>query len=452
MSQPGPRRLPEEPTPPPGADESGTAAPSPVVVPMPLARSARPAPEPERIGDLLRRAREKRGEALEDIAGWLRIRPTFLAALEQSRYAELPAADAYVTGFLRSYAVYLGFDPKMAIERYRYEMAGQQRKPQLVLPQPLPEGRGPTLVVLLAAALAALLVYALWYSASAPDRPATPPAPSQVEAAPPVAAPQAEQQLAPVVVPTAAAPAPATSLPSVQTPAPVASAPPVPLPAVTAPVPASSASAASPTPPPVLAPAAVVAPAVAAPSPVFVAPALPPSPVPGPSSIALPVPLSAIPTLDKTPPAAAAAPVPPARAAASEAKPVAAPPKDKAPSAQAASKPSPVSGPGRMTIRAEQESWILIADPQGNTVYEKVLRPGETWRVPATKGLTMTTGNGGAIVVNLDGADLPHFAEEGRAVRAVPLDPDKLRARVPPPPRKQPEAPRDAGTPPAAGL
>ncbi|MDP9126677.1 MAG: helix-turn-helix domain-containing protein, partial [Pseudomonadota bacterium] len=76
--------------------------------PIPQAPSP-PAPERtsqgrvERIGEILRRTRERRGDDLHYIAEYLCIRRAFLEALEDSRYEEFPA-DAYVIGFLRSYS------------------------------------------------------------------------------------------------------------------------------------------------------------------------------------------------------------------------------------------------------------------------------------------------------------------------------------------------------------
>ncbi|MBV8060865.1 MAG: helix-turn-helix domain-containing protein, partial [Alphaproteobacteria bacterium] len=126
-------------------------------------------PVGERLGDLLRRERERRGDNLDYIAEYLRIRPSFLRAIEHSRYEEFPA-DAYVIGFLRSYAEYLGLNGKDAIDYYRHEMAGRRRKPTLAMPTPLSEGRSPTIPIMVAAGLAVLVIYIIWYSFSGSDR------------------------------------------------------------------------------------------------------------------------------------------------------------------------------------------------------------------------------------------------------------------------------------------
>ena len=136
-----------------------------------------PQQAPERIGDILRRAREKRGDDLQQIADYLCIRRNFLIALEGSHYEQFPA-DAYVIGFLRTYAEFLGLNGKEVIDYYRREMAGRRRKPALVMPTPISEGKAPSGLLLAGAAIGALLVYILWYALSTSDRASvsTPPA------------------------------------------------------------------------------------------------------------------------------------------------------------------------------------------------------------------------------------------------------------------------------------
>ena len=134
-----------------------------------VAGKAKPESGADRIGDTLRAARGARGDDLYHIAEYLCIKPAFLIALENSRYDELPA-DAYVIGFLRTYANFLGVDGKQAVDRYRYEMAGRRRKPVLSMPIPVSEGRAPTGILMVGATVAVLLIYALWYGLSSSNR------------------------------------------------------------------------------------------------------------------------------------------------------------------------------------------------------------------------------------------------------------------------------------------
>jgi cytoskeleton protein RodZ len=146
-------------------------------IPGSVSYDDQPKVQMERIGDVLKRLREQRGDDLQYIADYLCIRRNFLEALEGSHYEQLPA-DAYVIGFLRSYANYLGTDGKEAIDRYRNEMAGRRNKPTLMLPTPITEGRTPSGVIMAGAAVVALLIYAAWYGFSTSDRAvvSTPPA------------------------------------------------------------------------------------------------------------------------------------------------------------------------------------------------------------------------------------------------------------------------------------
>ena len=59
-----------------------------------------------------------RGEDLEDVAEYLRIRPSYLDALEQGDLSAMPGS-TYALGFLRSYAHYLGFDGDELIAQIR---------------------------------------------------------------------------------------------------------------------------------------------------------------------------------------------------------------------------------------------------------------------------------------------------------------------------------------------
>jgi cytoskeletal protein RodZ len=329
-------------------NESYTPAPK---QPVPVYTAHEPAPGVERIGDILRRRRQQRGDDLQQIADYLCIRKSFLVALEESAYDELPA-DAYVIGFLRSYAAYLGFDGGDAINRYRGEMTGRRRKPALVLPTPITEGRTPSVLIMVAAATVAVLIYILWYGLSSADR-AVVSAPPPMPTAPTVPAREA----------AAAAPVPGgialSSSPPSETASPVAAA---------ASAPQAPLAAA---PPPPAQGLAIPAPAVAAPAPV--------------AATAVPV---------------AAAPPPAAEA--------------------------PAAPPSRLVVRAEKESWVVIADGKGHTLLDRVMKPGDTFAVPDQEGLKLTTGNSGGIVLVLDGKDLPKLTRSSSILHDIPLDLDKL--------------------------
>ena len=82
------------------------------------------------IGGSLREARLKRNLTSADVQKAIRIRDRYLQALEEERWELLPG-DAYVKGFLRTYADYLGLDGNLYVEEYNSRFA-RPDEPQLV--------------------------------------------------------------------------------------------------------------------------------------------------------------------------------------------------------------------------------------------------------------------------------------------------------------------------------
>jgi len=74
------------------------------------------------IGQSLREARLKRDLTPADVQKAIRIRDRYLQALEEERWELLPG-DAYVKGFLRTYADYLGLDGSLYVEEYNSRFA-----------------------------------------------------------------------------------------------------------------------------------------------------------------------------------------------------------------------------------------------------------------------------------------------------------------------------------------
>lgn len=63
------------------------------------------------IGEKLRSRREELGYSLKDAAERTRIRKSYIESLESDDFSNLPGK-AYVTGFIKVYAGYLGLDPE----------------------------------------------------------------------------------------------------------------------------------------------------------------------------------------------------------------------------------------------------------------------------------------------------------------------------------------------------
>lgn len=74
------------------------------------------------VGELLQLEREKRRMSRTELAQTIRVREQFLAALEENRFQDLPAA-IFVKGYVKSYARVLGFDaePMLALLRRDFQ-------------------------------------------------------------------------------------------------------------------------------------------------------------------------------------------------------------------------------------------------------------------------------------------------------------------------------------------
>lgn len=73
------------------------------------------------IGNILRETRERKGLSLSDIENETKIRAKYLAALEAEDFKEIPG-EAYVIGFLRNYARFLGLDADELVNRYKSQI------------------------------------------------------------------------------------------------------------------------------------------------------------------------------------------------------------------------------------------------------------------------------------------------------------------------------------------
>lgn len=344
-------------------------------------------------GALLRAERERYGMSLPQVAERIRIRQVYLAALEQGDYDKLPGR-IYITGFLRSYAEFLGLDPQVVIDAYRAEARDQAQAARLVFPTPTVESHAPRLWMVVVALLLAAAIYGAWHVVQNRDRlmaELVSPVPGSIDAAaPPLADPaareaQARAEAAKSEPPPTPQPLPA---PVPAAPAPVASAPVGSAPGTSTGAPGSGVGAA--VPPPALEPAP-------APRPVEVAP-LPATPAPAAPTAAV-----------GTPPA----------------QPTAAAPAGGAGQVYGVAE----SARSRLTIRATADAWVDIRGPNNEAVLpSKVLKAGDSFRAPDRGDLSLWTGNLGGLEFIVDGKPLPRLGASGEARRNISLDADRLAA------------------------
>ncbi|MBP2299981.1 helix-turn-helix domain-containing protein [Azospirillum picis] len=404
-----------------------------------------PAPAGPSISETLRATRMAHGYDLREVAAMLRIRYPYLLAIEEGRFQDLPGS-TYAIGFLRSYAEALGLDPDAVVARYKEEAAGTVRRQELYLPTPAAEGRASGGTLLLGTLVLAGIVYGGWYYLSATDRSVAdfvPTLPDRlvslldgVPTKPETAggtAPSDQQQTVAGVQPPAQAPtqppAQAPAQTSVQSPAggsPAALTPPADQP------PSASQQTAAGTPP-----ATTAAPAGQASG--TVPAARPPagSAVPGrPATVAAlpPAAPSASPSaassgMTNVPPPpseddeddAPEAPTPLNAAAPPPAAPAAPP----APAAETVPANGKVYGTlntnAKLILKATQDSWLQVRDGS-EIVFTRVLKPGDTFRVPDKPNVKIRTGNAGGLVVMADGAESPPLGSTGQVLRDVSID------------------------------
>jgi cytoskeleton protein RodZ len=320
-----------------------------------------PSSGPRSAGELLRQQREALGLDLRDVADVLKIKPNYLAALEAGRPDLLPGP-TYAIGFVRAYGEHLKLDGNEMLGRFKAESAALDTKPDLAFPMPLGERSIPHGSMLLVALILALCGYGTWYYLATSERSH----PERVTEVPDVLLPSAvEHRTGESTAPSAAEAAPAYR------------------PAVSTEVAPSS----------------------------FPAPGSEPGrPGGSPGAAALPPPES--PPISQTaaaaPPTAATVPL------------EAAPSVESAPPAYGA-----VDGPARVVIRATADSWIQVRDTDQSTLFARVLKAGENYRVPDHPGMSLRTGNAGGLEITVDGQPAPSIGPNG-AVRNVPLEPQSL--------------------------
>ncbi|HEY2446455.1 MAG TPA: RodZ domain-containing protein [Rhizomicrobium sp.] len=324
----------------------------------------------ETVGKDLRTARLRRGEELAAASRALRIRRDHLEAIEEDRFEALPGR-TYAVGFVRTYAAYLGLDPEKCVERFKEETAGRvDGSPQVGLAPEYGESRLPRGWLVMGVIVAAVAAYGAWHLAQSADRPSmqpVAPVPARIATAgEPNTHKSGDNSHAKTVVP-------ATQPSGVMTQK-----------ATAAPAASSTANAGTAT------SIATTLPKVAGESRTATAPS---------SS-------SALPTTGSVATAGAAV--------------------------QTAALPTgQVLGAheGRVVLHVRGITRILIEGADGKVFINRILHPGDTYRVPNLVGLSLTTPDGGAVSLELDGRDMGIAGQAGEMTEALSLDPQAVANR-----------------------
>lgn len=83
----------------------------------------------------------------------------------------------------------------------------------------------------------------------------------------------------------------------------------------------------------------------------------------------------------------------------------------------------------RVVLRAKEQVWVRVEDNKGNIIFTQTLGVGDSYRVPAQKGLMLDARNAGALDYSVDGSMRGTLGTQGEIVIGLPLDVTKLAAR-----------------------
>ena len=85
----------------------------------------------------------------------------------------------------------------------------------------------------------------------------------------------------------------------------------------------------------------------------------------------------------------------------------------------------------RIILQANMTSWVELRDLDGKRLISKILRIGDTYKVPNQPGIKFTTGNAGGVYILVDGKKIEPLGPVGAVYRDIIMDPDSLLSRKP---------------------
>ena len=82
-----------------------------------------------------------------------------------------------------------------------------------------------------------------------------------------------------------------------------------------------------------------------------------------------------------------------------------------------------------VVLQATQESWVKIEDGRGNTVFSRVLVPGDIYYVPAGDKYKATFGNAGGVDIWVNGKLAPEVGKEHTRKSGISMSPKSLMTK-----------------------
>ena len=362
------------------------------------------------VGMLLRADRLRRSQELTEVSRILRIQFSYLNAIEQGEYENLPRGP-YGLGFVRTYADYLGLDADEIVRRFKHECQHATERSRLVFPTPEQETSIPSGTVVVVSVALALAAYGVWYYTQTQDQ-------SVAELVEPVpdrlvdltsdqnrAAPQPVVETRPLRDAAAAVPQESAEEPNVLEDqaeqaiednvinvAVTSGAP-----AETEPVTAVGVDISAPRPEPV--PAARVLPEAVDRALIDDEGLDPRDGEDAVYNVAAELAaIPAVPELGASPPGLAGTGASPAAS--------------------------------RIVIRATDRSWVRVLGADDKVLLTRMLMPGDVYEAPNEPELSLEAGNAGALEIEVDGTRLPPIGGFGEVVANYALKPDALLAEI----------------------
>ena len=80
----------------------------------------------------------------------------------------------------------------------------------------------------------------------------------------------------------------------------------------------------------------------------------------------------------------------------------------------------------RVILHVTAVTRVLVQGKDGMTYINRTLQPGDVYRLPDIVGLTLTTPNGGAVEIELDGQMIGTAGKTSQMTEALSLDPQAL--------------------------
>jgi len=114
------------------------------------------------IGQILRNARLGQDKSIQEASQTLKIRQIYLEAIENNKFAQLPGK-IYIIGFIKTYAEYLQLDGEEIIRAYKTGNLEESINTNLTFPTIVPEDGMPNKLTLLFGFIIAIAGYGGWY-------------------------------------------------------------------------------------------------------------------------------------------------------------------------------------------------------------------------------------------------------------------------------------------------